>query len=106
MPEDKSYGPSRSFEVLKLSKLIHRYLFERDDSARIEILNYPSIEGYSLTEALAYIKQEIKSPETEKTEKDRIRNLISNLELISKYKNPEKMSDELQKIIINYKGMF
>lgn len=37
--KEKSYGPSRSFEILKLSEQINRYVLDGEDCARVELLN-------------------------------------------------------------------
>ena len=74
------YGPSRSFEVMQLSEKISRYVLKNDDCARVELLNQV-ITGDELTDALAYLKPEIKRY-NEKKENNEIDELISSLEKI------------------------
>ena len=83
MPNEKSYGPSRSFEVIKLSELIRNYVIKEDDCARVELLN-KVINGDELTEALAYLKLEIEDiePKNQQNGDNKTDDLIKNLEKI------------------------
>lgn len=100
----KIYGPSNSFEVIKLKELIENYVIEKKDYARVELLN-KVINGDDLAEALGYLQSKIED-EYEDMEEDEgseeKKSLIGNLESIIKGKEG-KIINEIKKVINEYK---
>src|SRR3989344_3783691 len=98
MTDKKSYGLSRNWEVIKLSEEIQRYVLNRDDCARVELLNQ-IIDGKDLAEALGYLKLEIAktyNKKLKKKEDKQIDELLNNLEGIIKGKEGTIVNDEYQ----------